>query len=79
MVGLKSKWHATRRKAFYDPAVPFFLRMIRTALNEAMATQSVDCYYSLLGSDENEFIAAHRSAVLRLLIYGIERSWRATG
>lgn len=36
MAGLNvSKWQAARRKTFYDPTLQFFLRMIRTALDEA--------------------------------------------
>lgn len=42
MAGLNvSKWQAARRKTFYDPAMQFFLRMIRTALDEAKAIKGV--------------------------------------
>ncbi len=51
MAGLAvSKWQAARRKAFYDPAMQFFLRMIRTALDEAKAVNGVPCPY-LVGWD----------------------------
>jgi|GEM_PF-2197058 len=40
MAGLNvSKWQAARRKQFDDPAMQFFLRMIRTALDEAKAVK----------------------------------------
>ncbi|QNI37502.1 hypothetical protein [Edaphobacter albus] len=46
MAGLNvSKWQAARRKQFYDPAMQFFLRMIRTALDEAKAVKGVACPY----------------------------------
>ena len=50
MAGLNvSKWQAARRKTFYDPAMQFFLRMIRTALDEAKAVKGVPCPYAALG------------------------------
>lgn len=46
MAGLNvSKWQAARRKKFYDPTMQFFLRLIRTALDEAKAVKGVPCPY----------------------------------
>lgn len=46
MAGLNvSKWQAARRRAFYDPTMQFYLRMIRTALDEAKAVKGVPCIY----------------------------------
>lgn len=47
MAGLNvSKWQAARRKTFYDATMQFFLRMIRTALDEAKAVKDVACPYA---------------------------------
>jgi hypothetical protein len=44
MAGLNvSKWQAARRKTFYDPAMQFFLRLVRTALDEARAVKGLPC------------------------------------
>jgi len=46
MAGLNvSKWQAARRGAFYAPAMQFYLRMIRTAFDEARIVKGVKCPY----------------------------------
>jgi hypothetical protein len=43
MAGLNvNKWQAARRKSFYDPVMQFYLRMIRTAFDEAKSVGKLE-------------------------------------
>lgn len=46
MAGLNvNKWQAARRKTPYSPVMQYYLRQIRTALDEAKAIKGVPCPY----------------------------------